>query len=141
MIVYKQLTKDSMYPRPGSNRHGFKGQGILSPSCLPIPPLRHLHKKSRLPSGPCGAENEIGTLWSGKRDSNSRPRPWQGRALPTELFPLCLQIGNLITFAQGFRLRIAVQKYNFFQYRKHFREKFSFFVVFSLFLRQIDKRF
>ena len=29
----------------------------------------------------------IGTLWSGKRDSNSRPRPWQGRALPTELFP------------------------------------------------------
>ena len=26
-------------------------------------------------------------LWSGKRDSNSRPRPWQGRALPTELFP------------------------------------------------------
>ncbi len=27
-------------------------------------------------------------FWSGKRDSNSRPRPWQGRALPTELFPL-----------------------------------------------------
>ena len=25
-------------------------------------------------------------LLSGKRDSNSRPRPWQGRALPTELF-------------------------------------------------------
>ena len=25
---------------------------------------------------------------SGKRDSNSRPRPWQGRALPTELLPL-----------------------------------------------------
>ena len=24
---------------------------------------------------------------SGKRDSNSRPRPWQGRALPTELLP------------------------------------------------------
>ncbi len=27
-------------------------------------------------------------FWSGNRDSNSRPRPWQGRALPTELFPL-----------------------------------------------------
>ena len=26
-------------------------------------------------------------LWSGKRDSNSRPQPWQGCALPTELFP------------------------------------------------------
>ena len=24
--------------------------------------------------------------WSEKRDSNPRPRPWQGRALPTELF-------------------------------------------------------
>ena len=28
-----------------------------------------------------------GFSWSGKRDSDSRPRPWQGRALPTELFP------------------------------------------------------
>ena len=27
---------------------------------------------------------------SGKRDSNSRPQPWQGCALPTELFPLLL---------------------------------------------------
>ena len=26
-------------------------------------------------------------VWSGKRDSNSRPPPWQGDALPTELFP------------------------------------------------------
>jgi hypothetical protein len=25
---------------------------------------------------------------SGRRDSNPRPRPWQGRALPTELLPL-----------------------------------------------------
>ncbi|MEY4286403.1 MAG: hypothetical protein RL511_476, partial [Bacteroidota bacterium] len=25
---------------------------------------------------------------SEKRDSNPRPRPWQGRALPTELFSL-----------------------------------------------------
>ncbi len=27
------------------------------------------------------------TFWSGKGDSNSRPQPWQGCALPTELFP------------------------------------------------------
>ncbi len=26
-------------------------------------------------------------MMSGKRDSNSRPQPWQGCALPTELFP------------------------------------------------------
>lgn len=25
--------------------------------------------------------------WSGKRDLNPRPLPWQGNALPTELFP------------------------------------------------------
>ena len=30
---------------------------------------------------------------SGKRDSNSRPRPWQGRALPTELLPQVLKDG------------------------------------------------
>ena len=29
-----------------------------------------------------------GSCWSGKRVSNSRPQPWQGCALPTELFPL-----------------------------------------------------
>ena len=28
-----------------------------------------------------------GKVLSGKRDSNSRPQPWQGCALPTELFP------------------------------------------------------
>ena len=26
-------------------------------------------------------------LWSGRRGSNSRPQPWQGCALPTELLP------------------------------------------------------
>gem|GEM_PF-1495136 len=31
--------------------------------------------------------------WSEKRDSNPRPRPWQGRALPTELFsPLAYMV-------------------------------------------------
>jgi hypothetical protein len=38
---------------------------------------------------PCRRE-----YWSGKRDSNSRPRPWQGRALPTELFPHLEQRAN-----------------------------------------------
>ncbi len=42
---------------------------ILSPACLPIPPLERLKN-----------------LLSEKRDSNSRPQPWQGCALPTELF-------------------------------------------------------
>ena len=38
-------------------------------------------------------------IWSGKRDSNSRPRPWQGRALPTELFPHNLRI--LVCYCVG----------------------------------------
>ena len=40
---------------------------------------------------------------SGKRDSNSRPQPWQGCALPTELFPRCLglQIYALFLKAQN----------------------------------------
>ena len=40
--------------------------------------------------------------WSGKRDSNSRPRPWQGRALPTELFP---QLG-LQRYSENRKLQI-----------------------------------
>ena len=46
--------------------------------------------------------------WSGKRDSNSRPRPWQGRALPAELFPrLKIQCKNLV---RGFYLSAAVRQ-------------------------------
>jgi hypothetical protein len=40
-------------------------------------------------------------FWSGRRGSNSRPQPWQGCALPTELLPLCT------TYCQ----RKAVQNY------------------------------
>ncbi len=31
-------------------------------------------------------------ILSGKRDSNSRPQPWQGCALPTELLPQILKL-------------------------------------------------
>ena len=31
--------------------------------------------------------NTNGKLWSGRRDSNPRHRPWQGRTLPAELLP------------------------------------------------------
>ena len=34
---------------------------------------------------------------SGKRDSNSRPQPWQGCALPTELFPHFLTLQSKVT--------------------------------------------
>ena len=35
------------------------------------------------------ANRSLGVGWSGKRDSNPRPLPWQGNALPAELFPHC----------------------------------------------------
>ncbi len=46
------------------------GHYPLKVARLPIPPPRQTFVFS----------------WSEKRDSNPRPRPWQGRALPTELF-------------------------------------------------------
>ena len=56
---------------------------------------KHTHlKRARLPIPPPGHfENRSLSTYtniskkSGKRDSNSRPQPWQGCALPTELFP------------------------------------------------------
>src|SRR5690606_16499779 len=36
----------------------------------------------------------LSSIWSGKRDSNSRPQPWQGCALPTELFPQWRPLGD-----------------------------------------------
>src|SRR5262245_62058950 len=35
----------------------------------------------------CYVPSQSCTNWSGKRDSNPRPRAWKARALPTELFP------------------------------------------------------
>ena len=77
----------------------------LKVACIPIsPPARSCANAQRLvvprtglePAhlAACAPETHASTnsaIWakkkSGKRDSNSRPRPWQGRALPTELFP------------------------------------------------------
>ena len=70
------------YSKRDLNPHSRNGQGILSPSCLPIPPFEHLRRKK-----------------SGKRDSNSRPQPWQGCALPTELFPPDLRLQRYAVFS------------------------------------------
>src|ERR1700719_3165288 len=66
----------------------------------------------------------LAELWSGKRDSNSRPRPWQGRALPTELFPrprnqepriLCTPLGKSrrVSPRSGFIVDSAANVLNF----------------------------
>ena len=50
---------------------------------------------------------EVFYNWSGKRDSNSRPQPWQGCALPAELFPRkLLDISLVLTSAGLNRLRL-----------------------------------
>ena len=74
---------------------------------------RHTHlKRARLPIPPPGHFKIIkDLLLSGKRDSNSRPRPWQGRALPTELLP---QINFSGKFICGDCLRrLGIVKVNF----------------------------
>src|SRR5438045_1528788 len=65
----------------GSNPHGSLSQGILSPSRLPVSPPERKTTSQRAERHWPREER------SGKRDSNPRPQPWQGCALPTELFP------------------------------------------------------
>ena len=62
---------------------------ILSPTCLPIPPLEQ--KKFKVKKRKTQNHFSLVNLWSEKRDSNPRPPPWQGGALPAELFsPICI---------------------------------------------------
>ncbi len=56
------------------------GHYPLKVARLPIPPPRQTFVFS----------------WSEKRDSNPRPRPWQGRALPTELFSHYFRFTNAV---------------------------------------------
>ena len=58
------------------NRNGEEEETRTPTSQLTLPPQSSASTNSAIPPSE-----------SGKRDSNSRPRPWQGRALPTELFP------------------------------------------------------
>ena len=64
----------------------FASQSACCPSTEPVPnssrPMAETPKPRRNGQG-----NSQGEIWSGKRGSNSRPIPWQGIALPTELFP------------------------------------------------------
>ena len=74
-------------------------RGILSPLRLPVPPPRQIWTSIKKIGG--DTQNRTGDKgfadlcltawlcrlnWSGKRDSNSRPPPWQGGALPLSYF-------------------------------------------------------
>ncbi len=76
-----------LYGGRGRSRTGLDGFAIhcitaLLPGQIGFPELVSPDKKNP------GVSAEVFEIWSGKRDSNSRPQPWQGCALPTELFPL-----------------------------------------------------
>ena len=86
-----------------------KKQTLMCPeqdSNLHVSQHSHL-KRARLPFRHLGM---FVTYQSGKRGSNSRPRPWQGRALPTELFPQLLSIN----FSSFILSRIRLQRYAIF---------------------------
>ena len=79
------------YQRPDLNRHKLKARGILSPLCLPIPPLRReFGGDTRIRTGDKDFADLCLTTWrcrqnpkwSGRRDSNSRQPRWQRGALP-----------------------------------------------------------
>jgi hypothetical protein len=73
IIVWRREPESNRPTRicnPVHNRFAIAPQGELLPRKIK-------GKRERFP----------GKFWSGKRDSNSRPIPWQGIALPTELFP------------------------------------------------------
>ena len=81
-------------PRQDSNLHVEK-HTHLKRARLPIPPLGLKFRKLKL-----------NTFYSsGKRDSNPRPQPWQGCALPTELFPL-------VHFREVKRRRLELPRHN-----------------------------
>jgi len=61
---------------------------ILSLLCLPISPPGRLIDYIGIPIRKRESALRFPfVFWSGRRVSNSRPQPWQGCALPTELLP------------------------------------------------------
>jgi hypothetical protein len=73
-------TCERLYSERESNPHSVYGNRILSPACLPVPPSEQAVNLLKIKPFFL-----TGRALSERRDSNSRPRPWQGRALPTEL--------------------------------------------------------
>ncbi len=85
--------KRFLYPGRDLNPHGRDGHRILSPACLPIPP------PGQKPTWKCWRDKKKPLERRGKkserRDSNPRPSPWQGDALPAELLSQCGCKGNI----------------------------------------------
>ena len=77
------------HPYTSQGRGSVRGEPLTgSPTRVQSPALRRplLRSKSAAPKK---KDTHVGVFlfWSGRRGSNSLPRPWQGRALPDELRP------------------------------------------------------
>ena len=99
------------------------GQGArLSSHCANVPPARLLlilparsaHAKSEFVSSLLFFRSKKGChpmggilFWSGRRGSNSLPRPWQGRALPDELRPQMVPPVGVEPTTRGFSVRCS----------------------------------
>ena len=74
-------------------RHPPNGRAIRRSPAGPLDLLRFAPVEAACSSLPAAFQKENTILtdgvsfWSGRRGSNSLPRPWQGRALPDELRP------------------------------------------------------
>ena len=93
-IVQTGLSLILLYPEPESNRHGHCWPLDFKSSASTSSAIRANHSgrwsTTKLEYFPQIKNHPHFWRWkieSGKRDSDPRPRPWQGRALPTELFP------------------------------------------------------
>ncbi len=96
LSLFPELTRFNLNFSGGAGRsrtdlHGFAIRCITA--LLPRPIFRTQALKIPTKKGSSCFPfwlKDVGTsfnVWSGKRGSNSRPQPWQGCALPTELFP------------------------------------------------------
>ena len=78
-----------LHSRTSQGRGSVRGEPLTgSPTRVQSPARRRplLRSKSAAPKK---KDTHVGVFlfWSGRRGSNSLPRPWQGRALPDELRP------------------------------------------------------
>ena len=86
---------------PPANKKKTETRSALhTPQAKSIPPA---NKKDRnpIPSDSCPCRTFCRALWSGKRDSDPRPPPWQGGALPLSYFRNACQ-KNFVERKTGF---------------------------------------
>ena len=108
------------------------GHYPLKVACLPIPPPGQLSDKRDSDPRPrpwqgraLPTELLSQLLLSDRRDSDPRPRPWQGRALPTELL-------SQIALVQALCRNADAKLLLFSELAKFFAEKSRFFCFFYL---------